>query len=336
MNKLLNFCCYDGKPLKFDGDWQRAQQFLQQWQFDGYEIYPFGDLDKIPDSAPVGGIHLRFFIIMAPLWRQDNQRLLEIFGSWENVDKYYGGRDAEIITEIYASQLALADRLGSPYVVFHPADCDLNHVYDWQFPWQTKDTLDMCAEVINAATARSNYQGKILFENLWWPGSFRLESAHEYDYLRSQVNHHNCGIVLDTGHMLNMNQSLRDEQQASRYLCDKIRSLGEVGKQIDAIHLSKSLSGEYVKQTQANPPAWESDDFWERMRQGGQHVANIDQHDAFDSDAIAPLLELIQPEQLIFEFTADNFDQWQDKVARQKRALHNQLWPHSTMEPLCL
>jgi hypothetical protein len=35
-------------------------------------------------------------------------------------------------------------------------------------------------------------------ENLWWPGSFRLDSPREFDYPH-------CGITLATGHLLDKN-----------------------------------------------------------------------------------------------------------------------------------
>ncbi len=67
-------------------DWRRAADFLERWGFDGFERYPVGDYpcEQIP-AWLVTGINLRFFVILAPLWRRDHQRLWGIFGDWQTV-----------------------------------------------------------------------------------------------------------------------------------------------------------------------------------------------------------------------------------------------------------
>jgi sugar phosphate isomerase/epimerase len=100
----------------------------------------------------------------------------------------------------------------------HPGEPQRLFDNDWRFPWPVHETLDLCAEVVNAATAGTAYDGLILFENLWWPGSFRLDSPEEYDYLLQRIDYPRCGIALDTGHLLNKNPALKDEREAADYL----------------------------------------------------------------------------------------------------------------------
>lgn len=205
--------------------------------------------DNGKDVLVITGLHLRFFVILAPIWRGDSKRLLEIFGDWETVAAFYGGCDADWITMVYTRQLDLAHRLGCQYVVFHPVHCELEYVYSWRFPWRMTDTLDLCAEVLNAATQKSRFNGLLLFENLWWPGSFRLDSPQEYDYLLSRVDYPHCGIALDTGHLLNKNPDLADEGEAADYMLDCLDRLGETAAHIRTLHLTKNLSGDYIRQT---------------------------------------------------------------------------------------
>ena len=331
MRRLLNFSTHPGKPELFNDDWGRAEQFLKQWEFDGFELYPTSGYpyERIPASL-IEGLHLRFFVILTPIWRGDRKRLLEIFGDWDTVEHFYGGRDAECIVECYANQLDLAHRMGCSYVVFHPAHCELEYVYDWKFPWSVNDTLDVCAEVINAATAKSRYRGLVLFENLWWPGSFRLDSPEEYEYLISRVDYPRCGIVLDTGHLLNKNPDITDETEAAEYMVQCIETLGELSRCIEAVHLTRSLSGEYVLKTRGLENPYDGDKtFWERLDRARRHVENIDRHEAFESPGIAAVLEKADPSHVVFEFSYDDMNQWERKIAAQKNALRCFLWPDS-------
>ncbi len=330
--RLLNFSTHAKDLEFFHDDWSRARKFLSQWEFDGFELYPVGDypFERIPPDI-ITGIHLRFFVILAPIWRQDTRRLLSIFGDWQSVEHFYGGRDPQCIVDLYSRQLNLAHQLDCAYVVFHPVHCELEYIYNWRFPWSVEETLDLCAEVINAATAQSPYAGRILFENLWWPGSFRLDSPEEYDYLLSRVNHPCCGIVLDTGHLLNKKCNITSEAQAVVELLRSIDNLGETVRHIHAVHLTRSLSGDYVRNTQGlTQPFYPRQTFWERLEQARRHVARIDQHEAFKSSKIAAVIEKIQPDQVVFEFTFENMVQWQAKISAQKKALQHCLWNRSS------
>ena len=329
MQRLLNFSTHPGEPEMFNNDWSEAGRFLAHWEFDGFELYPVGDYPchRIPAHL-VPGLHLRFFVILAPIWRQDKKRLLEIFGDWQTVAHYYGGIDAEFISGFYASQLDLAHRLGCAYVVFHPVHCELEYVYNWRFPWKVNDTLDLCAEVINSATRQSKYNGLILFENLWWPGSFRLDSPQEYDYLLSRIHHPRCGIALDTGHLLNKNPLLENEVQAGAYLLECIDKLGDLKAHVHTVHLTKSLSGPYIRQSRKiADPFHGAETFWERLRLAHRHVSRIDQHEPFESPCIAAVFEKLDPDHVVFEFTFQGKTLWEEKIRTQKKALQHLLWP---------
>lgn len=329
MQRLLNISTHPGEPEMFNDDWRLASDFLNRWAFDGFELYPVGNYpwDRIPASL-VPGLHLRFFVILAPIWRQDHRRLLEIFGDWDTVAHFYGGRNAQWIRDFYAGQLDLAHRLCCDYVVFHPVHCELAYVYNWRFPWNTVETLDLCAEVINAALAKSAYQGYVLFENLWWPGSFRLDTPREYEYLLSRMDHPRCGIALDTGHLLNKNPHLTDEAQATAYLLDCIDNLGELAAHIHTVHMTKSLSGEYIRRTQTiTDPYKGTANFWERLDRARTHVGRIDQHEPFELPLVGAIFDKIAPAHVVFEFTFNNLAQWEQKIAIQKQALQQILWP---------
>jgi sugar phosphate isomerase/epimerase len=323
MKRLLNISTHDNDLIAIEHDWQKAQDFCRRNGFDGYELYPVGgyDCETIPAEIIVG-IHLRFFVILEPLWRGDRERLIEIFDDEETIEFFYGGLDRRAIIDAYQQQLALAHHLGCEYVVFHVSQNELEYVYDWQCPWCWQETVDLCAEIINAVTRDTPYQGEILFENLWWPGSMRLDSPAEIAYLVERVDYPHCGIVLDTGHVLNKNQDIHSEKEGIAYLIQSVRGLGAFRPLINGVHLTRSLSADYVTQSRhVTDPYAGAKTFWDRFIIAHQHVTQIDQHDAFEDPGIRGLFDWISPQYLVFEFTYSDMAEWQDKVDRQKRAL---------------
>ncbi len=329
--RLLNFSTHDGDTELFENDWNRTTSFVKGHGFDGIELLPVGNypFERIP-SELIYSIHLRFFIFLRNMWRQDTKALERQFGSMENVQLFYGSRDRQCIVNTYVTQLDLAKTLGCRTVVFHPAQCDLDHVYDWQFPWHWKETIDICAEILNQALKKSRYTGWLLFENLWWPGSFRLDHAEEYEYLRRKMDYDRCGIVLDTGHMLNSSGSVNvSEPDAIGYLISRARKMGELKHEIRALHLTCSLSGEYIRESrEKKPPLNPEEDFWARLSAARRHVGRIDPHDPFTLPEIGTFVEMIQPEQVVFEFSFRDIPTWEQKIRLQKTALDRVLWAH--------
>jgi sugar phosphate isomerase/epimerase len=323
MKQLLNISTHDNDLNTIEHDWQKAKAFCQCNGFDGYELYPVSGYDcKTIPAEIVVGIHLRFFVILEPIWRGDRDRLIEIFDDEETIEFFYGGLDRQAIVDAYREQLALARHLGCEYVVFHVSQNELEYVYDWQCPWSWQETVELSAEIINEVTRGTSYTSEILFENLWWPGSMRLDSPDEVAYLLEQVNYPRCSLVLDTGHVLNKNQGIRSEGEGIEYLIRTVRNLGEFRHLIKGVHLTRSLSAEYVTASHhVTNPFEGTETFWDRFIVAHQHVTQIDQHDAFENPAITRLFDWIAPEYLVFEFTYRDMTEWQDKIDRQKRTL---------------
>ncbi len=323
MRFLLNISTHANDLAVAGARWEGASSLLDECGFDGFELYPVGgyDFDRIPDGL-IGGIHLRFFVMLRQLWENDRSGLLSLFDSEENVRCYYGGTGREAIVDCYRRQLELATRFDCPYVVFHPVHYELEYVFDWRPPWNWRETVDLSAEVINEVVRGSDYDGWILFENLWWPGNFRLDSVEEIDRLLERVDYERSGIVLDTAHIINKNQNLETEEEAIGFLIDEVDRLGEYRRLIKAVHLCKSLSGEHVKAgMRLGNPYGRADGFWDRFSIALEHVRGIDTHDAFDHASIAGLFDRIEPENVVFELSFRTMDEWRLKIDRQKRAL---------------
>ncbi len=323
MQWILNVSTHQSDLETLAYDWENARQLMLKHQFDGFELYPVDgyDFSLIPADL-IRGVHLRFFPIMDPLWHGKRARLLEIFGDEETLVHFYGGSDREAVIEVYRRQLDLAHDFGAQYAVFHAAQCEFEHIYQWNCPWRWQETIDMCAEIINAVMPRTKFRGEILFENLWWPGSLRLDSPGEIERLIDKTAYARCGIVLDTGHILNKNQSIHSERAGIDYLLETVDNLGAGKSLIRAVHLTRSLSAEYVLQSRTIvDPFKDAHSFWERFVITHQHVMKIDQHDPFEDTAVGGLFDLIDPEFVVFEFSYGDMDEWHQKIIRQRRAL---------------
>jgi len=323
MKQLLNISTHDVDLETIGHDWSTARKLMENYHFDGYELYPVTGyaFEEIPLDL-VTGLHLRFFVIIEPIWRGNRQRLLEIFDDEETIRFFYGGLDKYALVEAYREQLALAHHFGCEYVVFHVSQCEFEYVYKWNCPWTWQETVDISAEIINEVTQETPYQGLILFENLWWPGSMRLDSPAEVERLMERVDYPHCGIILDTGHILNKNQDLRNEAEGISYILETVSNLGQLRSLVKGVHLSCSLSAEYVKQSmQITEPFREAKNFWDRFIIAHDHASKIDQHDPFEDPAIAGLFDLVSPEFLVFELTYRDMAEWQYKIERQKRAI---------------
>jgi len=180
----------------------------------------------------------------------------------------------------------------------------------------------MCAELLNEVMADTLFDGELLLENLWWPGSFRAVHPEEIDYALARVSYPRTGIVLDTGHLLNTNQNVISESGGIEFLIHSIKALGEMRRAIRGVHLTRSLSAEYVMQTCClpSPPAAEGS-FWHRYHQAIEHVNRIDQHDPFEDPAIANLFELLDPAFVTYEFSYRSKEEWLGKIRRQRQAM---------------
>jgi hypothetical protein len=182
--------------------------------------------------------------------------------------------------------------------------------------------VGMCAEIINEATRDSDYAGQILFENLWFPGSMRFDSPDEIALLFEKVDYPQCGLVLDSGHVLNKNLHLRTEAEGIEYLIRTLDNLSEFRHLVKGLHLTRSLSGDYTERLHRGPSPFEGvETFWERFGIAQSHVLQIDQHEPFEDPGIARIFDWISPDYLVFEFFYSDMAEWQTKIARQKRAL---------------
>ncbi|RTR33577.1 TIM barrel protein [Shewanella atlantica] len=318
------------KPGHLFDSWSSAGQWLSNMSLSGFEIYPHGELnaEDIPAKL-VGGFHLQSFPILTPLLYNDSARLMKIFGDWQTVEQFYGGTDADHIVNTMVSQLNLAAKLNAPYAVFHPMDCDMEHLFSQNFPWTLDDTFTACAELLNLALKRSNFKGWLLLENMWWKQSFRLDSRQEYDDLRSRINYAKCGICFDTGHMMATNNSITDESGAISFLQNRLHQL-DLSSEIKTLHLNSNLknhslqkdsTGEKSRNKQSQASYQNCDGFWAQFDVALQHISGLDPHNGFQCEDLSHLIETINPNYLVHEVAQNDINEWQQSIRLQQACL---------------
>ena len=320
------------KPGHLFDSWTSARQWLNNMQLSAFEIYPHGIVKAkdIPTEL-VGGFHLQSFPILTPLLYNDSKRLMQIFGDWQTVEQFYGGIEASHIVKVITSQLNLAADLNAPYAVFHPMDCNMQHLFCQQFPWTIEDTFKACSQLLNQALTQSHFKGWLLFENMWWQKSFRLDSRSEYDKLKQLVNYNKCGICFDTGHMMATNAKLTNETDAVAYLQRSLLQL-DLNQEIKTLHLNSNLQPQlqcpstqnYLAKTKPNtaPENYHNrNGFWPQFELALQHINQLDPHNGFKQVNLAPLIETVAPNYLVHEISQNNLFEWSRSIQIQQTCL---------------
>ncbi len=329
MLELANITVNPNPGHLFDS-WNSAEQWLNNMELSGFEIYPHGQLnaEEIP-SHLVGGFHLQSFPILTPLLHNDSTQLMSIFGDWQTVEQFYGGVDADHIVKVMVSQLNLAAALNAPYAVFHPMDCNMEHLFSQNFPWTLDDTLAACAELLNLALKQSSFKCWLLFENMWWKKSFTLESRQEYDDLRSRVNYAKCGICFDTGHMMATNKSLNDEFGAISFLLNRLHQL-DLSSEIKTLHLNSNLKLDSPQKSsprhgprskQAQSCYQNGDGFWAQFDVALQHITGLDPHNGFKCAELSQLIDVIEPYYLVHEISQNSTFEWTRAIKLQQSCM---------------
>ena len=136
-------------------------------------------------------------------------------------------------------------------------------------------------------------------------------------YFIENIEYKNKGIMLDTGHLLNTNLDINNEEEGIDYLVETISNLGDMKDYIKGIHLSKSLSGKYVKE-QIEKYKNKDIDYSEANNEIIYHILNIDEHKPFTNNKIKNLFEVTRVYQAhiptypsghwLFGFASKKFD----------------------------
>jgi hypothetical protein len=117
--------------------------------------------------------------------------------------------------------------------------------------------------------------------------------------------------MLVTGHLMNTNPELPNEEEAADYVCRTVDDLGEMAGLIRGVHLSCSLSGQYQKSFDRKYNHHTT--FAEMYK----HIVSIDQHQPFRTKAARRILNFIQPEYITHEMIYSTLPELEEKLKIQ-------------------
>lgn len=315
MFELINFANYDKNRGMIQHSSSGLKNLLDQLGVDGIETLFCDPWDAaILPASTIRGVHLSFWPTWLDFWRGDQQALAREFGSKENILAYFGGSDPEHMLACYRREINQAKAAKAEYVVFHVSHNDLDEIYTWRFRTDSLAVVDAVVELVNALVDEIPSDMAILFENLWWPGLTLLD-PQLVDRLLSRIHHPNVGLMLDTGHLMNTNSDLQDERQGVEYILSVLGKLGTLSNSIRGIHLHRSLSGAYVKQSRCQTAPVVD------LATSMAHILKIDQHQPFRDPVAKQIVEVVQPEYLVHEFITSSREELIKYTAQQRQVL---------------
>lgn len=295
-------------------DW--LEPLLLRRQLAGIEIYlgNCGDPKVLP-SQWIQGAHFSMGDSWLAFWRQDLQILLAQFGSKAGIKAYYGGFTRDEWLEGCRQQIDTARAAGAGYLVFPISEVKPWEIYTWQFGTTDDEVVTAAIEVINELAPHIPDNMALLFANKWWPGLRLLDKKIAAKLIRG-VKHPNIGFMLDTGHLMNTNQNLKTEVEGVDYILAVLNKLGAYRRYIRGLHLSCSLSGEYVQRQQQQGDG-HSHGTMERLA----HRLRIDEQRSFRVPAVKRIVYDVRPEVLVHHFRMESVSDWERKIRRQQEAL---------------
>ncbi len=285
----------------FSNDWSKVYDFMIKHHMDAIELGLTSDYDisKIPTEL-VYGVHLSFYPTWLEFWRGDLNKVAEIFGGTEKVEKYYGGLSKKDIINSYVYQYHRAKELRARYMVFHVSHVTPIDSFTWEFSYTDKEVLEAAIELINE-TFTDEEGPLLLFENLWWPG-LTFKDAKLTKWFIERINYPHKGYVMDISHLILTHPQISNEVQAYHYVNKIVENLGESAKYLYCIHLNKTLPKFYFNRDHTytlnkyqNAP--------ENYKQSilKKHISMLDPHKPFDHEVAKKIVACIQPKYCVYE-----------------------------------
>ena len=286
------------------GSWEVLGEKIRALGLDGLEV--IADPDDLDDGVPlslVGGYHLTFYPDWVDFWRHDEKALLRKFRSWEAVRSVYRGTEPEELMAQFRQDLALAQRLRAPYLVFHVSDVSLEEGYTYRWLHSDREVLDAAADFANELLKGVEPTFDFLVENQWWPG-FTFTEPEKTEHLLSRIDYPRVGIMLDTGHLMSTDWRISGQKQGIAYILEMIEKHGALSERIEGLHFHQSLSGAYCrKHVGAVPPDF-PEEYFAAFAVSYGHFQLIDRHRPWTEPDCAAIIDRAQPKYLTHELSS--------------------------------
>lgn len=320
MKKLINITNYRDDLARYQNA-DAIHDMTKKYGLDGLEVMPSSkeQLYQFLEGQVIG-VHMRCQTDWLDLWNNDTDALNREYGApdvWESV---FHGNTRDILLQNAREDLEYARAHRAQYVVFHICNVRTTDILTNQFSYSDKDVILASAQLINELLSDcTDAPFYFLMENLWWPG-LRMTDSELTKLLLDLVKYPKKGIMLDLGHFLHTNNTIRTQSEGIAYIRQMLLAHQELLPFIKGIHLHQTLSGEYVENYLHNHPAVPSD-YNERFIKSMYHVLAIDSHEPFTNPAICDVISTISPEFLTLEFISRNRSEHEYKIREQMDTL---------------
>lgn len=326
---LMDFSVYKPDLERFENGWKGLEEYITEKNIDGVELLLGHDVpsNEIPKNI-VKSVHLPFWVTWLDVWRNGEEAAKYYFPEMTAKDLKFccGGKNAVDMVNSQKQLWEHAAHFNPAHAVLHAAHLELEHSFTRDFTYKSTEVLSSFSEMLNRA-AQEFGDGEppvtLAIENLWWPGLDFLFPA-EADDFASRLDFSNWNLLLDTGHLMNTNISLRDEDEAIDFVLDRISRLSkDIQDKIKSLHLNMSLSGEYQLKQVMNglPNGWTDLSHSDKYSAARNHVLKIDQHLPFKSSRVREIIQEIKPENVIHEFITKDIHEYSEKLDIQMNAL---------------
>ena len=289
--------------------------------FDGLELmHCRPDIRGIVPRERIVGVHLCYYPYWYDFYTGDLAACRRNLGSMDAVRAVYGGDTPDALIKTFKQDIAQARAEGAEYVVFHVADCADEELFTLNYRHSSLEIVTAAVDLLNRLFSEPEGDLVLLLENLWHPG-LTLTEPQVTRQLLSGVRYRNKGIMLDTGHLMHTNLSIRTQEEGLAYIRRCIEEQGEeVRRVIRGIHLHQSLTGAYMAQVAAHPPLL-SDDPDKRREQVYTHAFRCDEHRPFTCPGVREFIRWIDPDYLTFEFISRSRKEHETMLSEQLSAL---------------
>ena len=314
MKKMMNLTTtYFDLPRYADN--ADLKQAYRQFGLDGLELMEGGeDHDHIVMPEDVVGAHLKYFSHWLSIWHGDADIALAEYDDWETVASVYGGIDRTAIIEKHKNNLQFVSQYQPEYAVMHAADVTIQASITQNYLYSDTEVVDATVDLANQVFNNDEHNFALLFENLSCPG-MTLLNPDMVKRLLDGVEYKNAGVMLDIGHLIQTNTSIRTTDQAIDYIYSVLSQYDNLDF-IKGIHLHQSLSGEYMQGVLANPYEI-TGSYAERIHEVMNHVLTLDTHKPFVSDRITELVSHINPDYLVYEFISSTREEHETYLKQQ-------------------
>lgn len=262
------------------------QDFYTAFGLTGLELMPLaGDQDTFITPDMVTGVHL-----VCP-------------ADWMDMD-------SDTLYASYRRDLAFAQRMRAEYVVFHVSQVSMQEAATYRFHHTDEEVIRACCQLVNRLMDDTDYTFYFLLENQWYPGLTFLR-PEIVRMLLDGIHYPRTGLMLDTGHLMNTDLSLRTADEAVSYIHHILDGCEPYLPRIRGIHLNQSLSGAYVQDFLQKPlPAFTDENDW--VCYVYEHIFKTDQHRPFVANGVRELVERISPDYVTYEYISRSRDELAD------------------------